>query len=42
MYEVDGKLADTPMDRYRLRNDAELKLKKLVPVTEKKVYVKLP
>lgn len=41
LYEVDGKLADTPMDRYKLRNDAELRLKKLIPITEKRIAIKL-
>ncbi|WP_455368291.1 metalloregulator ArsR/SmtB family transcription factor [[Eubacterium] cellulosolvens] len=41
LYEVNGKLADTPMDRYKLRNDSELKLKKLIPITEKRIVIKL-
>lgn len=41
LYEVNGKIADYPMDRYKIRNDVEFKLKKLIPVTERKVKVKL-
>jgi DNA-binding transcriptional ArsR family regulator len=41
LYEVDGKIADYPMDRYKIRNDVEFKLKKLIPITERKVKVKL-
>lgn len=41
LYEVDGKLADTPMDHYKLRNDAELRLKKLIPITKKRIVIKL-
>lgn len=41
IYEVDGKLANTPMNRYKLRKDTELKLKKLIPITERKIFIKL-
>ena len=40
LYEVNGEVADIPMNNYRLRNNDELKLKKLIPVTEKTVNIK--
>jgi len=41
LYEVNGKLGEIAMNQYRLDRDVELKLKKLVPVTEKKINVKI-
>ncbi|MBS7627063.1 helix-turn-helix domain-containing protein [Candidatus Bathyarchaeota archaeon] len=41
LYEVNGKLGDKPINQYKLTENVKLKLKKLVPVTEKKINVKV-
>ena len=41
IYEVNGQLGDVAMNQYKLSRNAEVKLKKLIPVTEKKVTVRL-
>jgi len=41
IYEVDKELPNVPMSEYTLKKDAEMKLKKLVPVTEKKITIKV-
>lgn len=41
IYEVDGKIPNVSMDKYELRNDVEMKLKKLVPITGKKITIKM-
>jgi DNA-binding transcriptional ArsR family regulator len=41
LYEVDGKIGDMAMNQYKLDKNAELRLKKLVPVTEKRITVRM-
>lgn len=41
LYEVDGQPGDVAMNQYKLRKNAEVRLKKLIPVTEKKVTVRI-
>jgi len=41
LYEVDGELADIAMNQYKLSENTEIKLKKLIPITEKKVTVRI-
>jgi DNA-binding transcriptional ArsR family regulator len=41
LYEVDGKVGDIAMNQYKLNNNVELRLKKLVPVTEKRITVRI-
>jgi DNA-binding transcriptional ArsR family regulator len=39
LYEIDGKLSDKTVDEYILEKDVTVELKKLVPVTKKKISV---
>ena len=41
IYEVNGKIPNVSMDKYELKNDVEMKLKKLVPITGKKITIKM-
>ena len=41
LYEVDGKVGDIAMNQYKLNNNVEVRLKKLVPVTEKRITVRM-
>lgn len=41
IYEVDKELPNVPMGEYKLKKDAEMRLKKLVPVTGKKITIKV-
>ena len=41
LYEVNDRTATVSMDHYKLMNNSELKLKKLIPITEKIVKIKL-
>lgn len=41
LYEVDGKVGDLPMNQYKPNKNIELRLKKLVPVTEKRITVRM-
>jgi DNA-binding transcriptional ArsR family regulator len=41
IYEVDGSFPSIPMDEFLLRNDAEIKLKKLIPIEKKRICVKV-
>lgn len=41
IYEIDGEQPNVPIGRYRLMRNAEVKLKKLVAVAEKKINVKV-
>jgi DNA-binding transcriptional ArsR family regulator len=41
LYEVDGKVGDIAMNQYKLNNNVEVRLKKLVPVTEKRITVRI-
>ena len=39
LYEVNGDIADVPMNSYKIKKDSELKLKKLIPITEKIIKI---
>lgn len=41
IYEVDDRFADISMDDYKFKTNVELKLKKLIPVTEKVIKIKM-
>ena len=41
LYEVNGRLLDIPMDECSLQSDAEVKLKKLLPITQKIIRIRL-
>jgi len=41
LYEVDGAPSDRPINEYTMVRDGELVLKRLVPVLEKRVKVKV-
>lgn len=40
LYEVNGRLADIPMNQHKLRDKDIVRLKKLIPVTEKEIVIK--
>jgi len=39
LYEVNGDIADVPMNSYKVKENSELKLKKLIPITEKIIKI---
>lgn len=39
LYEVNGDIADVPMNSYKIKENSELKLKKLIPITEKIIKI---
>ncbi len=41
VYEVDGRLPNTPINEYKMEKDGEIVIKRLVPVLKKKVKVKV-
>lgn len=41
LYEVNDRTATVSLDHYKLMNNSELKLKKLIPITEKIVKIKM-
>ncbi len=41
IYEVDGKLPEVPMDRYELKGNVKMKLKKFVPVSRKEISIRI-
>ena len=41
IYEVDGKSPEVPIDEYKLRKNAVIRLKKLVPVEKKIIEIKV-
>ena len=41
IYEVDGKLPNTPIDKYKPKKDVTLNLKKIVSINKKKVNIKV-
>ena len=41
IYEVDGKLPNTPVDKYKPKKDVTLNLKKIVSINKKKVNIKV-
>jgi DNA-binding transcriptional ArsR family regulator len=41
LYEVDRKLADVSMNNYRLNGNAEIALKRMIPVTERRIMVRI-
>ena len=41
IYEVNGKLPDTPVDKYFVKTDVEIELKRLLPVIGKKIKIKV-
>lgn len=41
IYEVNGELPMIPMEKYELKEDIEMELKKLVPVRRKRMYIKV-
>jgi DNA-binding transcriptional ArsR family regulator len=40
IYEVNGKLPNKAIDKFEIKNDCEIELKKLVPVIGKKILIK--
>lgn len=41
MYEVNGKPPDTTAEEFRIESDAVIEWKKLIPVTRKRIFVKI-
>ena len=41
IYEIDGKLPNTPVDKYKPKKDVTLNLKKIVSINKKKVNIKV-
>jgi len=41
VYEVNGKLVDTPINKYKLSEDAEIEIKRLVPALDKKIRIRV-
>jgi DNA-binding transcriptional ArsR family regulator len=41
MYEVNGKPPDTTAEEFKLEKDSTIEWKKLVPVTRKRIFVKI-
>ncbi|MBS7623551.1 helix-turn-helix domain-containing protein [Candidatus Bathyarchaeota archaeon] len=41
LYEVNNRLADVSMNKYRLKGDVEIALKRMIPVTERRIMVKV-
>ena len=41
IFEVDGKLLEVPIDKFVLREDARIELKKLVPIKRKEMNVRI-
>ena len=41
IYEVNGKLPNTSIDKYSIEKDVEVELKRLVPVIGKKIIIKV-
>ncbi|MBS7626522.1 helix-turn-helix domain-containing protein [Candidatus Bathyarchaeota archaeon] len=41
LYEVNSRLADIPMNNYKVKNNDEILLKRLIPITEKKITVNI-
>ncbi|MGQ9543860.1 MAG: metalloregulator ArsR/SmtB family transcription factor [Candidatus Bathyarchaeia archaeon] len=41
LYEVNQKLADVSMNNYKLKNDVQINLKRMIPVTERILVVKI-
>lgn len=41
IYEIDGKIPDRAINRYKLERSALLQLKKLVPITKKRIRVEI-
>jgi DNA-binding transcriptional ArsR family regulator len=41
VYEVDGRLTDKPINRYKVAGDMELEIKRLLPALDKKIRIKV-
>ena len=41
VYEINGKLSDEPIDRYRISGDVDLEIKRLIPALDKKIRIKV-
>ena len=41
IYEIDGEIPDRAVNRYRLERSALLQLKKLIPITKKRIRVEV-
>ena len=41
IYEVNGKLPEITIDKYKINNEAEVKLKKLISITQKTLHLKV-
>jgi len=41
IYEVNGELPNTPVDKYKPKKDVTLNLKKIVSINKKKVNIKV-
>jgi DNA-binding transcriptional ArsR family regulator len=41
MYEVNGKPPDTTVEEFKIEKDSTIEWKKLVPVTRKRIFVKI-
>ena len=41
VYEIDGNLIDKPIDRYKISEDIELEIKRLLPALDKKIRIRV-
>lgn len=41
VYEINGDLIDKPINRYRIREDIELQIKRLLPALDKKIRIRV-
>ncbi|MEM3018498.1 MAG: helix-turn-helix domain-containing protein [Candidatus Bathyarchaeia archaeon] len=41
LYEVNRRLADVSMNNYRLKGNVEIALKRMIPVTERRIMVRI-
>ena len=39
VYEIDGRVIDTPINKYRVTEDQEIEIKRLVPALDKKIRI---
>ena len=41
LYEVNGKLSNKTVDKFKFEDDAVIDWKKMIPVTRKKIFIKI-
>jgi len=41
IYEVNGKITDKPINKYKIKEDMELEIKQLLPALDKKVRIRV-